>query len=85
MSEFRLCRGLSSFLLHFTAPTQNLLPTLAEFAASDFEVLNGHSVRALSRYKDKQATDALAAALKKKGAGPNALRLRSTAIFSLQR
>ncbi|MED5401866.1 MAG: hypothetical protein VX669_15870, partial [Planctomycetota bacterium] len=84
-SEIRVVRGWSAFLLHFTAPTQNLLPTLAEFAASDFEVLNSHSVRALSRYKDKQATDALAAALKRKGAGPNALRLRSTAIFSLQR
>ncbi len=84
-SEIRVVRGWSAFLLHFNGPSPNLLPTLAEFAASDFEVLNGHSVRALSRYKDKQATDALAAALKKKGAGPNALRLQSTVIFSLQR
>ena len=61
------------------------MPTLAEFASSDYEILNAHSARALSRYKGKRATDALVACLKKKGTGPNATRLVSTAISSLQR
>ena len=49
------------------------------------ENAGAHSARALSRYKDKVATDALAASLKKKAVGPNATRLISTAISSLQR
>ena len=84
-SKVKIVQGWSAFLLHFSAPTPDLLPTLAEFASSDYEILNAHSARALSRYKGKRATDALVACLKKKGTGPNATRLVSTAISSLQR
>ena len=84
-SKVKVVQGWSAFLLHFSAPTPALLPTLAEFASSDHQILNAHSARALSRYKSKKATDALVACLKKKGTGPNATRLVSTAISSLQR
>ena len=84
-SEVRVVRGWSAFLLQFNGPDPALLPTLAEFAASDFELLNAHSARALGRYKQKQATAALAAVLKKKQPGAANTRLISTAISSLQR
>ena len=83
-SEVRVVRGWSAFLLHFNSPDPTLLPTLAEFATSDFELLNAHSLRALGRFKQKKATEALATVLKKQADSANA-RLITTAIGSLQR
>ena len=84
-SEVRVVRGWAAFLLQFNGPDPALLPTLAEFAASDFELLNAHSSRALGRYKQKQATAALAAVLQQPQPGAANTRLLSTAISSLQR
>lgn len=78
-SEVKVVRGWSAFLLHFSGPDPNLLPTLEEFAASDFQLLNSHSVRALARYKSKRAADALVSAATKNPALANA------AMLSLQR
>ena len=78
-SKTKVVRGWSAFLLHFTGPDPTLLPVLSEFAASDFQLLNSHSVRALGRFKGKQAADALVAAATKNSALANA------AMISLQR
>ncbi|MBQ12629.1 MAG: hypothetical protein CMJ45_13900 [Planctomyces sp.] len=78
-SKVHVVQGWSAFLLHFTSQDSTLVPTLAEFAKSDFKLLNSHSVRALGRFKSKQATDALAASIKK------STLLANTAILSLQR
>ncbi len=83
-SEVDVIRGWSAFLLHFSGPTPKLLPSLAEFAASDHEVLNYRSASALGRYKDQSATDALSAAVKKAGDAKSAQLVR-TAILSLSR
>ena len=83
-SEVDVIRGWSAFLLHFSGATPKLLPTLAEFAASDHEVLNHRSASALGRYKDQSATDALSAAVKKAGDAKSAQLVR-TAILSLSR
>ncbi|MFP6768901.1 MAG: HEAT repeat domain-containing protein [Planctomycetaceae bacterium] len=78
-SKVHVVQGWSAFLLHVTSQDPTLVPTLAEFATSDFKLLNSHSVRALGRFKSKPATDALAAAIKKSSL------LANTAILSLQR
>ncbi len=78
-SKVHVVQGWSAFLLHFNGADPTLLPVLAEFATSDFKLLNSHSVRALGRFKDKRATDALAASVKKSPL------LANTAILSLQR
>ena len=83
-SEVDVIRGWSAFLLHFSGPSPKLLPTLAEFAASDHEVLNHRSASALGRYKDQSATDALSASVKKAGGAKSAVLVR-TAILSLSR